>query len=618
MIPRLILFLVASMLPAETMFRLDLAGRWRFTAGDNLAYAEPGFDDSAWTARTLPRHIDPPMGYSWMRNSFVLPAQTPHGALFVTLGTLADSYEIWCNGVRIGDTGGFSDGDVHFARPRTFAVPAGLLQPGRPFTIAIRMFSGPIPGPQPRQLGALIDPSQYVLTDFAGLPADGVPLEKLRREKLVAIGYLTSTVRALLILLLLGAWWIDRSRRELLFLSLLLSADLLSRLTESLLISLDSSMLPFRFVAMTSVLSGTLLAWFAFEVFRVRGHWLYLAVWAPPVMSLTTVGTSPIALWITSIALSNISDFAVVFLAGRAARDAIRSAGWKSRPFLMAVSIGLVALLHTQRIGLVRVLNLYLQFAGYLFHLYDIVVILLTALMTLILLASFGADRREKQRLAGELDAARAVQQLLLASPVATPGYDIESVYEPAQEVGGDFYWTRRDSSGSLLLVAGDVSGKGLRAAMLVNLTIGALRDREVTSPAGILSLLNRVLAGQTNGGFVTAISLRLDREGKIVAANAGHPAPYLNGDSYNLTPALPLGIDDEAIYGETEFHLAAGEQLTIVSDGVIEAAGLNGELFGFDRARDISSQSAHNIADAARAWGQNDDITVVTVRRQS
>jgi len=618
MIPRLILFLVASMLSAEMMFRLNLAGEWRFMAGDNLAYADPHFDDSAWTTRSLPRQVDPPMGYSWMRRRFVLPSQTPQGALFITLGTLADSYEIWCDGVRIGDTGGFSDADLHFARPRTFAVPPGLLQPGRPYTVAIRMFSGPIPGPRPRQLGTLDDPGPYVLTDFAGLPADGVPLEKLRREKLVAIGYLTSTVRALLILSLLGAWLIDRNRRELLFLALLLGADLLSRLTESLLISLDSSMLPFRFVAMTSILSGTLLAWFAFEVFRVRGRWLYFVVWAPPVMSLTTVGTPPIALWITSIALSNVSDIAVVFLAVRGARDAIRSAGWRSGPFLMAVSIGLVALLHTQRIGLVRVLNLYLQFAGYLFHLYDIVVILLTALMTLILLASFGADRREKQRLAGELDAARAVQQLLLASPVATPGYDIESVYEPAQEVGGDFYWTRRDSSGSLLLVAGDVSGKGLRAAMLVNLTIGALRDREVTSPAGILSLLNRVLAGQTNGGFVTAISLRLDREGKIVAANAGHPAPYLNGDSYNLTPALPLGIDDEAIYGETEFHLAAGEQLTILSDGVIEAANAHAELFGFERTRDISSQSANAIAEAAKAWGQNDDITVVTVRRQS
>jgi len=136
-IPRLILFLVASMLSAETMFRLNLAGDWRFMAGDNLAYAASGFDDSAWTTRSLPRQADPPMGYSWLRRRFVLPSNTLEGPLFITLGTLADGYEIWCNGVRIGDTGGFSDADLHFARPRTFTVPPGLLQPGRPFTVAL-------------------------------------------------------------------------------------------------------------------------------------------------------------------------------------------------------------------------------------------------------------------------------------------------------------------------------------------------------------------------------------------------------------------------------------------------------------------------------------------------
>jgi len=618
MIPRLLLLLfAASSLPAETMFRLNLAGEWRFMAGDNLAYAQPSFDDSAWSTRPLPRRADPPVGYSWLRRRFVLPSDTPQGLLFITLGTLAEGYEIWCNGVRIGDTGGFADGNLHFARPRTFAVPAGLLKPGQPLTLALRVFCSHMSAPpRPRQLSALSDPGPYVLTDFAGIPADGIPLEKLRREKLVAIGYLTSAVRVLLILLLLGAWFIDRSRRELLFLSLLLGADLTARFSESLTISLDTSLLPFRFVAVCSILSGTLLARFAFEVFRVRARWLHIAIWVPTVLILIVFGSSVIALALPSIVLSNASDLVVVFFAIRAARDATGSAGWKPRPFLMSISIGLVGLLHTQRISAAPVLNLFLPFAGYLFHLYDIVVIVLTALMTLILLLSLGDDRREKHRLAGELDAARAVQQLLLAPPVATPGYDIATVYEPAQEVGGDFYWTRRDSSGSLLLVAGDVSGKGLRAAMLVNLTIGALRERDIDSPAAILSLLNHVLTDQTGGGFVTAISLRLGRDGKIVAATAGHPAPYLNGESCNLTPALPLGVDSEATYGETDFHLAGGEQLTIVSDGVIEAANPKGDLFGFERACEISAKPAAQIADAARAWGQNDDITVVTIRR--
>ncbi|HUA57312.1 MAG TPA: SpoIIE family protein phosphatase [Verrucomicrobiae bacterium] len=617
MIPRLLLLLfAASSLPAETMFRLDMAGEWRFMAGDNLAYAQPSFDDSAWTTRSLPRRADPPVGYSWLRRRFVLPSDTPQGPLFVSLGTLAEGYEIWCNGVRIGDTGGFADGDRHFARPRTFRVPAGLLQAGQPFTIAIRVFCTLTRGPRPWQLSTLSDPGPYVVTDSASIPADVVPLETLRREKLVAFGYLTSTVRALLILLLLGTWLIDRSRRELLFLSLMLGADLVSRLTECLIISLDSSFLTFRLVVLTAILSGVLLVRFASEVFRIRSRWLPLAIWAPPVLFLFAAGPATIPVEAISFSLLDVGEIMVVFWAVRAARGAIHSAGWQPGPFLMATCLGMVALLQTQRHFPLPGFSLYLQAAGYLFHLYDIVVILLTALMTLILLLSLGADRREKHRLAGELDAARAVQQLLLAPPVATPGYDIATVYEPAQEVGGDFYWTRRDSSGSLLLVAGDVSGKGLRAAMLVNLTIGALRERDIDSPAAILSLLNHVLADQTGGGFVTAISLRLGRDGKIVAATAGHPAPYLNGESCNLTPALPLGVDSEATYGETDFHLANGGQLTIVSDGVIEAANSKGDLFGFERACEISSRPAAQIAEAARAWGQNDDITVVTIRR--
>jgi len=82
------------------------------------------------------------------------------------------------------------------------------------------------------------------------------------------------------------------------------------------------------------------------------------------------------------------------------------------------------------------------------------------------------------------------------------------------------------------------------------------------------------------------------------------------------VSPGLPLGVSKQAEYCETQCVLPPGEQLTIVSDGVLEAADENGELFGFDRTREISGKSAHQIAEAARAWGQNDDITVVTVRR--
>ena len=84
------------------------------------------------------------------------------------------------------------------------------------------------------------------------------------------------------------------------------------------------------------------------------------------------------------------------------------------------------------------------------------------------------------------------------------------------------------------------------------------------------------------------------------------------------LSAGLPLGIVAHAEFDESSFALGAGQQLTMVSDGVVEAENAQRELFGFDRTREISTKSAQEIAEAARAWGQNDDITVVTVRRKA
>ena len=84
------------------------------------------------------------------------------------------------------------------------------------------------------------------------------------------------------------------------------------------------------------------------------------------------------------------------------------------------------------------------------------------------------------------------------------------------------------------------------------------------------------------------------------------------------LESGLPLGVVADCPYIETSAMVGCGEQVTFVSDGVVEAANEHGELFGFDRTREISGQSAQEIADAAKAWGQNDDITVVTVRRNT
>jgi hypothetical protein len=211
-------------------------------------------------------------------------------------------------------------------------------------------------------------------------------------------------------------------------------------------------------------------------------------------------------------------------------------------------------------------------------------------------------------RLEQELKAAAEVQGLLLPSG-ETPG--VEAVYLPATEVGGDFYQVLPREDGSRVVLVGDVSGKGLRAAMLVSVAIGILRREPSSSPAAILRALNAGLTGHAGGGFVTCCCVRLGEQ--VTAASAGHPAPYTDGREAAIPCGLPLGIAADANYEEA---VLTGSALTLVSDGVIEAANAAGELFGFDRTREISGKSAQEIAEAARVWGQNDDITVVTVRR--
>jgi serine phosphatase RsbU (regulator of sigma subunit) len=236
--------------------------------------------------------------------------------------------------------------------------------------------------------------------------------------------------------------------------------------------------------------------------------------------------------------------------------------------------------------------------------------------LTLVLVRRLVRDREEKLRLSGEFEAARTVQQMLLSHQSGqSPNFRAEFVYKPAQETGGDFYWSRTSADGALLVAVGDVSGKGLKAAMLVSVVTGILRNERTTSPAAVLKALNEALTGQMSGGFVTCCCARFDPDGRVIIASAGHPGPYSNGVETQVDGGLPLGVAEGMEYVES---VATGERFTFVSDGVLEAANSAGELFGFERTRAISGKGAEEIAAAARSWGQNDDITVVTVQRSA
>jgi len=227
--------------------------------------------------------------------------------------------------------------------------------------------------------------------------------------------------------------------------------------------------------------------------------------------------------------------------------------------------------------------------------------------------------RTEKAILDSEMAAAREVQEVIVPEvDEPFPGYAVESVYLPAQQVGGDFFQILPVGDGGLLIVLGDVAGKGLPAAMLVSMLVGSIRVlADVThDPAVILRKLDDRLVGRTRGGFSTALAAFIAEDGWVTIANAGHLSPYLDGREIELKGALPLGIVSGTQYESTSFELLAGSRLTFYSDGVVEAQNTKGELFGFERAQAMSREPAAEIARSAVEFGQSDDITVVTIER--
>jgi serine phosphatase RsbU (regulator of sigma subunit) len=180
--------------------------------------------------------------------------------------------------------------------------------------------------------------------------------------------------------------------------------------------------------------------------------------------------------------------------------------------------------------------------------------------------------------------------------------------------VGGDLYRCRALPDGSQWVLIGDVSGKGTAAGITGAMLLGAAEGHESDPPAQQLSRLNQALCNSGVGGFVTCLVLHISPRAVVTAANAGHLAPYRNGEEMELDSGFPLGITSDAAYSETRFQLDGGDRLTLLSDGVVETRNPAGELFGFSRTRDVSGLSAEKIADAAQGFGQNDDITVLSL----
>jgi hypothetical protein len=247
-----------------------------------------------------------------------------------------------------------------------------------------------------------------------------------------------------------------------------------------------------------------------------------------------------------------------------------------------------------------------------------------TALFVSILYTIYRYSKEQSKRqnvLELEIQRAREIQQVLIPEAIAPiQGYALTSAYQPAREVGGDFFQVIPLEDGSTLIALGDVSGKGLHAAMSVSMILGALRTLvdSSPSPAAIMAGLNRSLHGRMDNGFATALVVRIHAAGHMSIANAGHLPPYLNHQEVELPGALPLGLTPVSSYEEISIEVCAGDQLSLYTDGLLEARNPSGELYGFDRLNTLfaARPTAEDAAQAAVAFGQDDDITVLTLTR--
>jgi len=272
------------------------------------------------------------------------------------------------------------------------------------------------------------------------------------------------------------------------------------------------------------------------------------------------------------------------------------------RPF--AITLGLF--FTAAALGSLDVIPRFLRILGVSVGIDTLTFAIFAVAMTSILLRDLWHGWKNQQELNAEFEAARDLQLALVQEPPAAPGFHLQTAYQPARQTGGDFFQFLPAPDGALLVVVGDVSGKGFNAAMLVSVAIGALGHMASYQPADVLHHLNCSIMGKTCGAFITCCCALIKPNGHAVIANAGHIAPYLGTQPVELESGLPLGILPDVEY--TEATLQLGEQtLTLLSDGIVEAQNQKGELFGFDR-------TAAAIAKQAQDFGQEDDITVVQI----
>ena len=570
---------------------VPLYGPWKFQIGDSPTdpvtraplWADPDFDDShwetvdltpkadvvnslirgpglvsGWTVRGHPGYL----GWAWYRLKVLIVAQ--NGAKLAVDGPryVDESYQLFANGVLLGGFGEFS-GPLEppvesLIKPTKFLLPlhsdgdrsnAPVVQ-----TLAFRVWMGPVglnqfpdggglrSAPAVGEMSAI--ESRYQLEWQLLFHAEAYSLCEAGLMLLLAI------VAASLVLF-------DRSDRVYLWVAgvlLITASSQILFLTSQLghLVSARTFFLFTEAVAFPLILGGWSMVWWIWFQLR-HPKWVPKAIVALTMLYMVSqaiggnwFGTVPhpidAVFKATSVAVRLVLLALLAFIVGQGIRKNGRE-GWLVLPAVAPMAAGQF---------LVESIVLHLPVwwfpFGVRFSIGSIGNLLLCGALALLLLRRLFLSVRRQREMALDVKQAQEVQQLILPQAGTTlPGLVIESEYLPAREVGGDFFQIiPRESDGTLLIVAGDIAGKGLQAGMLVALTVGAIRTEaaHTADPLQILTSLNLRLCGR---GIATCLALTIARDGTVKLANAGHIAPYLNGEPLAMEGALPLGMIESA-----------------------------------------------------------------------
>jgi hypothetical protein len=626
-----------------------LTGPWKFHIGDNMAWAQAGFDDSAWGTMDLtppPGSYDPSFGtsgyipgwtvkgypgysgYAWYR--LQTDVQNGQSALALKMpDNFDDGYQVYVNGQRIGQFGRFTSHGVtsYINQPRAFALPANLHS--GPVTLAIRMWMGaetPLAEPDS---GGLHGPP--VLGD-AAMVNGSLQLDWDGITRSVYSEFLEMVLLILALIAAFGLFWQDRSEPAYLWLGLTLAATLAD--AGILVASLYTVWLPGGLVTflLEAILMPMLLGlwvvfwayWFRLEkmvrlhrvvwilvvLLGLAGAMLQAPLYGSVIPVHATSWLSPVTVW-----LRLLLGALLVWVTVRGIRRN-KTEGWVALPAVVLMAVAM----YQPELAKLHVRRLFFPF-GFAISLGQIATMVSLFIIVVLLLRRFLQSQREREQWRLEIEQARQMQHMLIPEALPMiPGFTLESEYRPAQQVGGDFFQIIEGDDNSILIVVGDVSGKGLKAAMLVSLIVGTIRTlaKFTRDPIESLGGLNERLCGRMQGHFATCVVAHIAPNGETTVANAGHLAPYLKGQEIAIAGSLPLGIIEAAEFSQITFHLRENDRLTFMTDGIVEAQDEKSELFGFERTQQMGNQPAAAIAEAAQKFGQQDDITVVSVVRSS